>query len=138
MSVEAQQVVGFVFDALAADTAFSSAVGGRIYRDLVPQAAALPAATVTLVSATDVNTLGADRAFETVLVDVRVVMSGSSYGPINAAADRADAVLQNRLGTRGGVAVVELRREQVQTFIETEAGATFAHIIQSYRSEAHA
>jgi len=137
MVVEAQKVAAFVFDSLKADATFNAAVGGRLYRDQVPQAAALPAATVTVVSSTDSNTLGGDRAFGVVLVDVRVVGAGSSYGPINAAADAADAVLQNRTGSSGGVQVVELRRDQTQVYLESESGQTFAHIIQTWRSEAH-
>lgn len=136
--IEAQKVAAFVFDTLKADSQLASMLGGRVYRDQVPQAATLPAATVTLVSSTSSNTLGADRALDVVLVDVRVVGTGASYGPINPAADRVDAVLQNRRGASGGVWVVELRRDQVQTFLETESGAQFAHIIATYRTEAYA
>lgn len=138
MAVEAQKVAAFVFDTLAADAPFSAAIGGRLYRDQVPAAAALPAATVTVAASTDFGTLGGIRAFDVVLVDVRVVGAGASYGPINAAADRADAVLQNRSGSSGGVAVVELRRDQTQAFLESESGTTYAHLIQTFRTEAYA
>lgn len=140
MAIEAQRVAAFVFDTLKADAGvggFNTLVGGRLYRDQVPQAATLPAATVSIVSGTDSNTLGGIRAFDVVLVDVRVVGAGASYGPINPAADRADAVLQNTRGTSGGVQVVEIRRDQVQVFLETESGTTFSHIIQTFRSEAY-
>ena len=136
--VEAQKVAAFVFDALKADPALSTMLGGRVYRDRVPAAATLPAATVGVVAATDFGTLGAVRVVSMVLVDVRVVTSGSSYGPINGAADRVDAVLQNRRGTSGGVEVVELRRDQAQLYQEDEAGASFVHIVQTYRTEAYA
>jgi hypothetical protein len=139
MVVEAQRVAAFVFDALKADAAFTGAVGGRLYRDQVPQAAAMPSATVTLVSSVDAVTLGGSRVFDVVLVDVRVVGTGASYGPINAAADRADAVLSNLGGTSGGVTVVELRRDAVQVFVENEPGGSiFSHIIATYRTEAYA
>jgi hypothetical protein len=140
VAVEAQDVAAFVFDTLKADAGaggFNTLLGGRLYRDQVPQSATLPAATVTVVSATDSNTLGGDRVFGVVLVDVRVVAAGASYGAINAAADRADAVLQNRTGTSGGVQVVEIRRDQTQMFLESESGQTYAHVIQTFRSEAH-
>jgi hypothetical protein len=135
--VEAQRVASFVFDALKADAQLTTMLGGRVYRDRVPAAATLPAATVGVVAATDFGTLGAVRVVSMVLVDVRVVTSGSSYGPINPAADRVDAVLQNRSGASGGVQIVELRRDQTQLFIEDEAGAQFAHCIQTYRTEAY-
>ena len=136
--LEGQRAAAFVFDALKADAAFNAAIGGRLYRDQVPQAAQLPAGLVSLVSATDSNTLGGVRVFAAALVDVHLIAAGSSYGPINAAADRADTVLQNRDGTSGGAVIVELRREQVMAYLETEAGTTFAHLVSTYRTEAHA
>jgi hypothetical protein len=141
VGVEAQKVVAFVFDALLADTGVggvSTLLGGRIYRDQVPQSAALPAATVTLVASTDSSTLGGNRVLDIVLVDVRCVAAGSSYGPISAAADRVDSVLQNSRGVNSGVVVVELRRDQTQAFVENEAGTQYAHLIQTFRTEAYA
>jgi Protein of unknown function (DUF3168) len=140
MAVEGQRVASFVWSALTSDAGaggVNTLLGGRIYRDQVPQAAALPAATVTLVSATDSNTLGGLRAFDVALVDVRVVGAGANYAPINPIADRIDAVLQNRSGTNGGVQIVELRRDQVLTFVENEAGAAYSHIVATYRTEAY-
>jgi hypothetical protein len=104
----------------------------------VPQAATLPAATVTVVASTDSSTLSGNRVLDIVLIDVRCVASGASYSPINAAADRVDTVLQNSHGTKSGVVVVELRRDQTQAFLESEAGAQFAHLIQTFRTEAYA
>lgn len=135
--IEGQRAVAFVFDALVADATFSSLVGGRIYRDQVPQAATFPAAIVSLVSATDANTLGANRIWSNALVDVHLVSKGT-YGAINVAADRADLVLQNSGGQNGGAHVVELRREQVMAYVENESGIAFAHLISTYRSEAYA
>lgn len=138
-ALEGQQVAGYVYDLLKADAGaggVNTLLGGRIYRDVVPQAALLPAATVTLVSHTDANTVGGRRVFAQTLIDVRVVGDGSSYQ--NAAAARADAVLQNATGSRNGVTVVELRREQVAAFVESDSGKTYAHIVQTFRSEAHA
>jgi len=139
--IEGQRVASFVWSALTADAGVggvNTLLSGRVYRDQVPQAAALPAATVTLVSSTDSNTLGGLRALGNVLVDVRVVGPGAGYGALNAVADRVDAVLQNRSGTNGGVVVVELRREQTQAYVETEAGANYSHIVATYRTEAYA
>jgi hypothetical protein len=137
MAVEAQKVAAFVFDTLKADSAFNTAVGGRLYRDQVPQSASLPAATVNVVASTDSGTLSGVRAFGVVLVDVRVIGSGASYGPINPAADRADAVLQRSSGVSGNVQIVSVRREQTQLYVENESGASFTHIVQTFRTEAH-
>lgn len=137
--LEGQRVVSLVFDLLKADTGaggVNTLVSGRIYRDRVPQAALLPAVTVTLVSAIDTNTLGGVRVFANTLVDVRVVSDGAGYQ--NAIADRIDAVLQNVGGLKETVRTVELRREQVQAFVEDDAGKLYAHLIATYRSEAYA
>lgn len=139
MALEGQQVAGWVYDQLVADSGaggVATLCGGRIYRDRAPQATALPAVTVTLVSHTDTNTVGGRRVFAVTLVDVRVVGDGTGYQ--NTIAARADVVLQNAAGSRNGVQVVELRRDQLQAFIEDDSGKSYSHVIQTYRSEAHA
>lgn len=136
--LEGQRVASLVFDLLAADTGaggVSTLVSGRIYRDVVPQTAALPAVTVTLVSSTDTNTMGAHRVFTNNLIDVRVISDGAVYS--NAIADRIDAVLQNVGGLKDTIRTVELRREQVTAFVEADSGKMYAHIVASYRSEAY-
>lgn len=137
--IEGQRVASLVFDLLTADAGaggVNTLVSGRIYRDRVPQAAVLPAITITLVSGTDTNTVGGRRVFQNVLVDVRVVSDGTVYA--NNIADRVDAVLQNVGGVKSGVTVVELRRDSVQAFIEDDSGRSYAHLIQTYRSESYA
>lgn len=139
MALEGQQVAGWVYDQLVADNGpggVHTLCGGRIYRDRAPQLATLPAVTVTLVSHTDTNTVGGRRVFAATLVDVRVVGEGTGYQ--NTIAARVDAVLQNASGSRNGVNVVELRRDMVQAFIEDEAGRSYAHLIQTFRTEAYA
>lgn len=139
MAIEGQQVAGWIYDQLVADAGVggvNTLLSGRIYRDRVPQSALLPAATVTLVSHVDENTIGGRRVFAVTLTDVRIVGDGASYQ--NAAAARVDTVLQNAAGTRNGVTIVELRRDGVQAFLEDDSGKTYSHVIQTYRTEAHA
>lgn len=136
--IEAQRVMGYVVATLQADPQLATSIGGRVYRDRVPAGAALPAVTVSLVAATDVLTLGADRVIQGVDLDVRVVAEGVSYTPVNGPADRIDAVLANRVGTRDGVQIVELRRTQVQSYVEDEAGKAYVHLVTTYHTESHA
>lgn len=139
MALEGQQVAGWIYDQLVADSGaggVNTLTGGRIYRDRVPQAALLPAVTITLVSHVDESTVGGVRVFAVTLTDVRVVGDGTGYQ--NAIAARVDAVLQNAGGTRNSVRVVELRRDGVQAFVEDDAGKSYSHVIQTYRSEAYA
>lgn len=139
MALEGQQVAGRIYDLLVADNGAGGVhtlLGGRIYRDRAPQAAALPAAVVTLASHVDENTLGGVRVFAATLVDVRVVADGADYP--NAIAARVDTVLQGAGGTRNSVRTVKLRRDSLQAFIEDDAGRSYAHLVATYRSEAHA
>lgn len=137
--IESQLVAAFVWTALMADTepdGVAAILDQRIYRDQVPQAAPLPAATVSVVSGTDASTLGGIRVFDMTVIDVRIVGAGPSYGPINPAAARVDLILQLMTGEYNGVRIVKLRRDGVQAFLETDAGTTYCHLIQTYRSEA--
>lgn len=137
--IEPQRAVSLVYDLLKADAGaggVNTLTSGRIYRDVVPQTAALPSVTVGLTSAVDISTTGGRRVFQQILVDVRVIGDGSGYQ--NAIADRIDAVLQNAGGLKDGVQVVEWRREQVRAFLEDDAGRLYAHLIQTYRTESYA
>lgn len=137
--IEGQRVASLVFDLLKADTGtggVNTLVGGRIYRDRVPQGIALPAITITLVSSVPANTAGGRRVFQNVLVDVRVVSDGAVYA--NDIADRADAVLQNAGGLKETVTVVELVQDAVQAFVEDDNGKSYAHIVATYRTPAYA
>lgn len=137
--IEGQRVASLVFDLLKADTGtggVNTLVGGRIYRDRVPQGIALPAITITLVSSVPENTVGGRRVFQNVLVDVRVVSDGAVYA--NDIADRADTVLQNRGGLKETVSVVELVQDAVQAFVEDDNGKSYAHIVATYRTPAYA
>ena len=138
--VEAQRVMSYVFGLLQADNGpggVATLVGGRIYQDRVPATAPLPAATITLVSATDSSTLGGNRVLQTVLIDVALHADGASYGPLSAAADRVDTVLQNVGAVVNGVNTVELQRTQVTRFIDDQAGKSYAHLIQTYTTPSH-
>jgi Protein of unknown function (DUF3168) len=135
--IEAQRVASFVFDTLKADSAFSTAIGGRLYRSQVPQAATLPAGIVRVVSWTPTKTLGGLRVKQHVLIDVHLIAAGASYGPINTAADRVDAVLANNSGVYDGVIVVELTSEPGLEYVENESGTTFSHLVQSFSTDAY-
>lgn len=140
--LEGQRVAAYVFDALKADNGaggVNTLVGGRIYRDRVPRTVQTwPAVVVSLVSHVDESTLGGDRVYAVTLVDVRVVSEGGAYS--NSVGDRIDTVLQGLSVSSGSPAVriVKLRRDGVQAFLEDDEGKTWAHLIQTFRTEAHA
>jgi hypothetical protein len=140
MALEGHDVCTLVWNRLTADAGaggVNTLLGGRIYQDQIPQAATLPAATVGLVAAPDANTLGGVHVLSIVDVDVRVVASGTSYGPIVAIARRVNAVLDGFTGLAGESYACRLRRIDFRRLPEDDAGASFRHLIGTYRTEAH-
>jgi hypothetical protein len=146
MALEGYDVCALVWSLLVADSGpggVNALLGGtpgtpgRIYHDVVPQAATLPAATIGLVAAPDTNTLGGRHALSTVDVDVRVVTGGTSYGPIVPIARRVHATLQGAAGTSGETYAYHLRQIDFRRLAESEAGASYRHLIGTYRTEAH-
>lgn len=139
--IEGHRVARFVMDTLTADVGaggVNTLVGGRIRRDRLGQGLALPGITVTLVSDTDLNTMGGVRVAGNVLVDVRVVGDGNGdYGPLLPIADRVDTVIQSAKGLKDGIAVVELVRSATQQFTEDDAGKAYTHVIQTYATPAY-
>jgi hypothetical protein len=140
VALEGYDVCAFVWSTLVADTVVggvNTLLGGRIYQDVVPQAAALPAATIGLVAAPDTTTLGGEHVMSTVDVDVRVVASGTSYGAIVPVARRIDVVLARMYGMSGESEIYKLRRIDFRRLAETDAGVSYRHLIGTYRTEAH-
>jgi Protein of unknown function (DUF3168) len=146
MALEGHDICSLVWSLLVADsgpggvnTALGGTAGvpGRIYQDVVPQAAALPAATVGLVAAPDTVTLGGLHVGSVVDVDVRVVAAGTSYGPIATIARRMTTVLDGAAGTADGTYAYKLRRIDLRRLAETDAGVSYRHLIATFRTEAH-
>lgn len=141
MALEGQGVAAFVWTTLMADAGpggVSTLLGGRIYRDQIPQSATLPAAFVFCVSGTPAETLGGVRVVARVLIDVHLVAAGTSYGPINPAAARVDALLQERSGVHDGVVVVKIGRLQELPYPENEAGVGYRHLNLPFKTLAYA
>lgn len=140
MSLEGYDVCSLVYTLLRADAGpggVNTLLGGRIYQDRVPQAAPLPAATIALVAAPPTNTLGGVHVKSTVSVDVRVVAAGASYAPIEPIARRVDVVLHGASGTAGETYAYKLEKIDERREATDEAGASFRHLIDTYRTEAH-
>jgi Protein of unknown function (DUF3168) len=147
MTLEGYDVCALVWALLVADSGpggvnallgGTPTVPGRIYQDVVPQAATLPAATVGLVAAPDLNTRGGEHVAATIDVDVRVVTNGIEYGPIVPIARRVQTTLDGAAGTRGESYAYKLRRIDFRRLAETDAGVSYRHLIGTYRTEAHA
>ena len=140
--LEGQAVAALVWSALAADTGaggVSTLLGGRLYREKVPQAAALPALFVGAVRWVPTNTRSGRRVAVQAYLDVHLVGDGNDYGAINPAAFRADAVVHGLAGSDSGVNVVKLENVGPDlAYTEDEAGKLYSHIVLSYRTPAYA
>lgn len=140
--LEGLAVVAAVFDWLKADSGAGGVftlAGGRLYRDQIPQGVVGIAVVVTLVSSTPTNTLGGLRVFERTVIDIAVIgAAGLDYSAANPLAKRVDVVIQNKSGTKSGVNVVELVKEQTTAFIENDSGKSYPHIVQTYATPSHA
>ncbi len=139
--IEAQRVARFAMSLLVADTGPSGVVtllggGERLWRALVPQGKPLPALTLEVVPLDDLTTANGDHVWQPVLLDIGIHGEGADYGPINAAADRAYQLLQGAAGVHEDVYMPKLRRRTVRNFIDTEAGQSYAHIVQTFYTEA--
>jgi hypothetical protein len=146
MTLEGHDVCALVWDLLVADsgaggvnTLLGGAPGtpGRIYQDLVPQAAPLPAATVGLVAAPDTTSVSGDHVLATVDVDVRVIGAGTSYGPIAPIARRVDVVLSGAAGTAGETYAYKLERIDFRRAPADDGGVSYRQMIGTYRTPAH-
>jgi hypothetical protein len=146
MALEGYDVCALVWALLVADSApggVNALLGGtpstpgRIYQDVVPQAAALPAATVGLVAAPDTVTLGGTHVKASVDVDVRVVGAGTSYGAIEPIARRVNVVLDGAAGMHAETYAYKLARIDFRRLPESDAGVSYRHLIGTYRTDAH-
>jgi hypothetical protein len=138
---EGQAVAALVWAALAADTGaggVSTLLGGRIYRDRVPQSAALPAAVIDSVRWVPLNTMNGRRVAVQGYLSVHFIGDGSDYGSINPAAARADVVVHGLAGANGGVTAVKLENVGPDTaYTEDDAGKVYVHITMDYRTPAY-
>jgi hypothetical protein len=87
----------------------------------------------------DLSTMSGRRVAGSALVDVAVRGDGNGdYAPLLPIADRVDTVLQNALGLKDGVSVVKLVRTATQQFVDDDAGKSYTHVIQTYRTPRYA
>ena len=146
MALEGHDVCALVWDLLVADSGaggVNTLLGGtpttpgRIYQDLVPQAAALPAATVGLVAGPDTNTLDGTHVLSSVQVDVRVIVAGTSYSAIEPIADRVHVVLAGASGTHGQSYAYKLERIDFRRMPADDGGVSYRQMVATYATPAH-
>lgn len=140
--LEGQAVASLVWSALNTDTGaggVSTLLGGRIYREKVPQSVPLPALVIGAVRWVPTNTRSGVRVAVQAYLDVHLIADGNDYGAINPAAFRADAVVHGLAGFDSGVNVVKLENVGPDmAYQEDDAGKVYSHLVLSYRTPAYA
>lgn len=134
MTIEATRIDRWLFETLTGDAALTAAVGSRVYSDLAPDKAAMPYVVFSMQTADrDVQGIGTERFLVQPVYLVKAVGAGVSYEPLEAIADRIDAVLQGGAGSVTGGLIHACIREQMVRYPEVDAGQQFRHLGGLYR-----
>lgn len=139
--IAAERAAKWLYQRLATDTGaggVSTLVGGRIYRDLAPQNAALPAVVFNSESSIPVNGNGGARIMGNQLWLVKVIGEGDSYATIRPVADRVDARLHGQSGVQDD-AIIDgciLESEPPQPS-NVENGKRYVYLLQLFRVVVH-
>lgn len=119
----------WLYTTLANDATLLGLVGGRVYRNVAPQGAAMPFLVFSYQGGYDVLGVGAVRIMSSLVCAVRAVGLWTGYDTLRQIADRADALLHAAQGTQ----VLACVREFPLDYVETDAGIVYAHVGGQYR-----
>jgi hypothetical protein len=124
----------WMWQTLHGDVALTSLVNGRIYADEAPQQATLPMVVYAYLGGSD-KLLTFNARLTSVLYLVRAIADGSSYDPIEAAADRIDDAL--KLPTQGTIIrdtrITTCQREQPHQRKDSLYGVPIVYLGGFYR-----
>lgn len=118
---------------LSGDTALSTAVGGRIYGYLAPAGAAFPFVVYQNQAGRDVMGTGPTRIMANLLYIIKVIGETKSFGTIEAAANRIDAVLHAASGSNVRGTVIACVRERPFSLVESSPSGEYRHLGGIYR-----
>lgn len=118
----------WLFERLTSDPVLAAA---GVFADLAPRDREPPYVVFSLLSATDVNGLGARRIMANALYTVRAVAVGESYP--DDLARRIDAALHGQRGTAADGQVLGCVREQALRYTALNDGIQERHLGGIYR-----
>lgn len=122
----------WIYATLKANGTLCADVGGtvspRIYHDVIPQSAALPAVVYQIMASRDENAVGG-RGLTVQQWQVKAVGQGPSYSALRNITDQIDASLNYKFGTAttAGVVVGCSRSEEVM-YGESGNGIEYRHL----------
>lgn len=123
----------WLYSVLAADSQLAATVGTRIYAYIAPEVAAFPYVVYQNQAGRDVRGVGPLRIMANMLYVVKAVGQTSSFGTLEAAANRIDAVLQAASGTNVRGTVIACVREQPFALVESLSAGQYRHLGGVYR-----
>lgn len=119
----------WLYTRLSGDATLQALVGQRVYRHIAPAGAALPCVVLSYQASSDLTMVSTNRVWAAVIVSVKVVGKGGSYGTLRAAYDRIDELLH---GASGG-AVIACVREFQFDYAEMDNGVVYENVGGQYR-----
>ena len=123
----------WLYSVLAADSQLAAIVGTRIYAYVAPQGATMPFVVYQNQAGRDVRGVGPLRLMANMLYVVKVVAQTNTFGTLETAANRIDAVLQAASGSNVRGTVIACVREQPFSLVESLETGQYRHLGGIYR-----
>ena len=110
--VEAERVVALAADRAIADTTLNTTLGlgGRVYRDVAPNQAASPFATISVLASVDLTTLEGAHVWSDCQYLWKVSNVDGTYAALLPLAERLGALFDGWTASASGVQVIRWRR----------------------------
>lgn len=133
MASATQTAVDWVVGTLAADSTFSTFVGGRIYDGDAPPTSPYPFAIVFEAGNFPTAVVNGIRVLQQVVVGVKLVDQDRSYDALASTAGRADTLLEQARGTVAAGSILHCVGEDEIRQAYNEATRSYRELGRHYR-----
>lgn len=131
---ETARARSWLYQTLTNDAQLSAAIGTRVYNGVAPPGVQYPFGVLQLLSGgNDYLGLGGIRFWADMLWLIKFVTRGTSTGPLEPLADRADALLHAKSGTVTNGVIWECVRERPFELPTVENGVSFVQLGGEWR-----
>lgn len=133
---ESYAVDKWLYATLHGDSTLLAAAPGGIHADAAPMGTTGVYVTYAMMANADLLTLSGVRMFNKNLYIVKAVGAGQSYGVVQTAAERIDALLKRTAGSVTGGLILSCVREEIVRYSELVEQRQFRHLGGLYRIQA--
>ena len=131
---ETARTRSWLYQTLTADPTIAAGIGTRFFNGVAPASTQYPFCVAQLLSGgNDLMVLGGYRVWADMLWLVKFITKGSSTGPLEPLADRADQVLHAASGSVTNGVIWECIRERPFELPTVENGVNYVQIGGEYR-----